>query len=64
LGFHKTNLSPRSSLYPDQNYSQKKVILCANSDGGIGCMDAGDVVGFLSVIQNRREEFPHVWSWK
>jgi hypothetical protein len=42
----------------------KKVILCAYSDGGIGRMDAGDVVGFLSGIQNRRDEFPHVWSWK
>ena len=42
----------------------KKVILCAYSDGGIGRMDAGDVVGFLRGIQNRRDEFPHVWSWK
>tara|TARA_B100001123_G_C15015423_1_gene909278 strand:+ start:726 stop:890 length:165 start_codon:yes stop_codon:yes gene_type:complete len=42
----------------------KKVILCAYSDGGIGHMDAGDVVGFLSGIQDRRDEFPHVWSWK
>ena len=41
----------------------KKVILCAYSDGGAGRMDAGDVVGFLSGIQDRKGEFPHVWSW-
>ena len=41
----------------------KKVIGCAYSDGGFARMNAGDVVGFLSGIQNRRAEFPHVWSW-
>ena len=41
----------------------KKVILCSYSDGGLGRIDAGDLVGWLSGIQNRRDEFPHVWSW-
>jgi hypothetical protein len=26
-------------------------------------MDAGDVIGFLSGIQDRRDEVPHVWSY-
>jgi len=41
----------------------KKVISCTYSDGGLGRMDAGDVVGLLSGIQDRKAEFPHVWSW-
>ena len=41
----------------------KKVISCTYSDGGLGRMDAGDVVGLLSGIQDRKDEFPHVWSW-
>ena len=41
----------------------KKVILCAYSDGGLGRMDAGDVIGVISGIEKRRDEFPHVWSW-
>jgi hypothetical protein len=41
----------------------KKVISCAYSDGGAGRMDAGDIVGFLSGILDRRDEVPHVWSW-
>jgi hypothetical protein len=40
-----------------------KVISCAYSDGGLGRMDAGDVVGVLSSIQNIKDEMPHVWSW-
>ena len=41
----------------------KKVISCTYSDGGVGRMNAGDVVGLLSGIQDRKDEFPHVWSW-
>jgi hypothetical protein len=41
----------------------KKVISCVYSDGGLGRMDAGDVVGLLSGIQDRKDEVPHVWSW-
>ena len=41
----------------------KKVIHCTYSDGGMGRMDAGDVVGFLSGIEDKRDEVPHVWSW-
>ena len=41
----------------------KKVISCTYSDGGLGRMNAEDVVGFLSGIQDRIDEFPHVWSW-
>ncbi len=41
----------------------KKVIHCVYSDGGMGRMDAGDVVGFLSGIEDKRDEVPHVWSW-
>ena len=41
----------------------KKVISCTYSDGGLGRMNAGDVVGLLSGIQDRKHEFPHVWSW-
>ena len=40
-----------------------KIVICAYSDGGLGRMDAGDVIGALSGIEKRREEFPHVWSW-
>ena len=40
-----------------------KVISCTYSDGGLGRMDAGDVVGVLSSIQNMKDEMPHVWSW-
>jgi hypothetical protein len=29
----------------------------------LGRMDAGDVVGLLCGIQDRKDEFPHVWSW-
>ena len=39
------------------------VIPCVYSDGGLGRMDAGDVVGVLSTIQNIKDEMPHVWSW-
>ena len=41
----------------------KKVISCAYSDGGLGRIDAGDVVGVLSTIQNIKDEMPHVWFW-
>ena len=41
----------------------KKVIHCTYSDGGMGRIDAGDVVGFLSGIEDKRDEVPHVWSW-
>ena len=41
----------------------KKVISCTYSDGGLGRMNAGDVVGLLSGIQDKKEEVPHVWSW-
>ena len=40
-----------------------KVISCAYSDGGLGRMDAGNVVRFLSSVQNIKDEMPHVWSW-
>ena len=40
-----------------------KIVICAYIDGGLGRMDAGDVIGVLSGIEKRREEFPHVWSW-
>lgn len=40
-----------------------KVISCAYSDGGLGRMDAGDVFGVLSSIQNVRDEMPYVWFW-
>jgi len=26
-------------------------------------MDAGDVIGLLTGIQDKRNEIPHVWSW-
>ena len=32
----------------------KKVISCTYSDGGLGRMNAGDVVGLLSGIQDRK----------
>ena len=40
-----------------------KVISCTYTDGGVGRMNAGDVVGLLSGIQDRKDEVPHVWSW-
>ena len=40
-----------------------KVISCAYSDCGLGRMDAGDVEGGLSSIENMKDEMPHVWSW-
>ena len=41
----------------------KKVISCTYCVGGLGRMNAGDVVGLLSGIQDKKEEVPHVWSW-
>ena len=40
-----------------------KVISCTYSDRGLGRIDAGDVVGLLSGIQYRSDEFLHVWFW-
>jgi len=40
-----------------------EIIICSYSDGAFGRMNAGDVIGYLSKIEDRGEEFPHVWSW-
>ena len=40
-----------------------EIIICSYSDGGLGRIDAGDVIGHFSGIEKRREEFPHVWPW-
>jgi hypothetical protein len=45
------------------DHNLKKVISCTYSDGGVGHMNAEDVVGLLSGIQGRKDEFPYVWSW-
>ena len=59
-GAHKDYMQPAEFII---DCKLKKVILCAYSDGGLGRMDAGDVVGVISGIEKRRDEFPHVWSW-
>ena len=40
-----------------------EIIICSYSDGAFGRMNAGDLIGYLSKIEDRGEEFPHVWSW-
>ena len=70
---HEKNKDTPYIMGADKDYMQpaefiidckiNKVISCAYSDGGLGRMDAGDVVGVLSNIQNMKDEVPHVWSW-
>ena len=70
---HEKNKDAPYVMGADKDYMQpaefiidceiNKVISCAYSDGGLGRMDAGDVVGVLSSIQNIKDEMPHVWSW-
>ena len=70
---HEKNKNTPYIMGADKDYMQpaefiidceiNKVISCAYSDGGLGRMDAGDVVGVLSSIQNIKDEMPHVWSW-
>ena len=70
---HKKSKDTTYIMGADKDYMQSaefiidceinKVISCAYSDGGLGRMDAGDVVGVLSTIQNMKDEMPHVWSW-
>ena len=70
---HEKNKDTPYIMGADKDYMQpaefiidceiNKVISCAYSDGGLGRMDAGDVVGVLSSIQNMKDEMPHVWSW-
>ena len=70
---HEKNKDAPYIMGADKDYMQpaefiidceiNKVISCAYSDGGLGRMDAGDVVGVLSSIQNIKDEVPHVWSW-
>ena len=45
------------------NCNLNKIISCTYSDGGLGRMNAGDAIGFLSGIEKKRDEFPHIWSW-
>ena len=40
-----------------------EMIIFSYSDGAFGRMNAGDIIGYLSKIEDRGEEFTHVWSW-
>jgi hypothetical protein len=60
MGENKDYMQPAEFVI---DCNSKKVISCTYSDGGLGRMDAGDVVGLLCGIQDRKDEFPHVWSW-
>ena len=59
LGEDKDYMQPAEFVI---DHNLKKVISCTYSDGGVGRMNAEDVVGLLSGIQDRKDEFPHVWS--
>ena len=60
LGASKDYMQPAEFVI---DCNLKKVISCAYSDGGLGRMDAEDVVCLLSAIQGRKDEFRHVWRW-
>ena len=60
MGENKDYMQPAEFVI---DCNSKKIISCTYSDGGLGRMDAGDVIGLLTGIQDKRNEIPHVWSW-
>ena len=63
---HRRRPNHRDYMQPAEfviDINSDEIIICSYSDGAFGRMNAGDVIGYLSQIENRVEEFPHVWSW-
>jgi len=40
-----------------------EIVLLCYSDGGLGRIDARDVVGIVASRENIKNEVPHVWPW-
>ena len=40
-----------------------EIIALSYSDGGLGRIDACDVVGFVAGRENMKDNVPHVWPW-
>ena len=40
-----------------------EIIALSYSDGGLGRIDARDVVGFVAGRENMKDNVPHVWPW-
>ena len=63
---HKRRPNHRDYMQPAEfviDSHSGEIIICSYSDGAFGRMNAGDLIGYLSKIEDRGEEFPHVWSW-
>ncbi len=58
---HNNNFMQPAEFVIDGNSGE--ILICSYSDGGLGRIDAGDVIGHFSGIEKRKEEFPHVWPW-
>ena len=58
---HNDNFMQPAEFVIDGNSGE--ILICSYSDGGLGRIDAGDVIGHFSGIEKRKEEFPHVWPW-
>ena len=57
---HKDYMQPAEFVI-DANSGE--IIICSYSDGAFGRVNAGDVIGYLSKIENRLEEFSFVWPY-
>ena len=40
-----------------------EIVILSYSDGGLGRIDARDVVGFVAARENMKDKVPHVWPW-
>ena len=40
-----------------------KIVLMSYSDGGLGRIDAQDVVGIVASREDMKNEIPHIWPW-
>ena len=40
-----------------------EIILMSYSDGGLGRIDAQDVVGIVASRENMKDKIPHIWPW-
>ena len=40
-----------------------EIIVLSYSDGGLGRIDARDVVGYVAARENMKDNLPHVWPW-
>tara|TARA_Y100001968_G_C18970012_1_gene531856 strand:+ start:304 stop:471 length:168 start_codon:yes stop_codon:yes gene_type:complete len=39
------------------------IVLMSYSDGGLGRIDAQDVVGIVASREDMKNEIPHIWAW-